>query len=269
MNKVIFSFDFEIGWGDITNGVWRRREANDVYKRLRQTLPEMLNIMDTYDVCASWATVGAMIDPPQSRDFSYLTDNQRSIVEDGIRQGDPSTFNGIDLFESVLSAKTEHQIVCHSYSHIRFKNALAQYKLNTNKFVFPENTESYSMELLDMGIEKVRVPADNFFTNRFLYLLSLAVIPPPTSKESKDGSGLIRHYGSMLFNDAGNAHRIPLLERRVTLGLSNVVHKNYDLHIWAHPFNFAESEALLKSFKKMIKRIAILRDEGKLSIEFM
>lgn len=286
MGTVIFSFDFEIGWGDITNGVWKRREANGVYKRLRQVLPEMLSTMDACDFSATWATVGAMIEPPDTRDFSHLTDAQHSIVENGIRVGEPETFNGTDLFELVLAAKTDHQIACHSYSHIpfdftgvdgkfvreelkRFNRTLARYELTTSKLVFPENTEDYYIELQDMGIEKVRVSADNIFKNRFLYLLTLAVIPPPTSKETIDGNGIIRHYGSMLFNDAGKAHRIPLLERRITLGLNNVVNRNHDLHIWAHPFNFAESEELLKSFKNMIEKIAVLRDKGKLQIGFM
>ncbi len=286
MGSVIISFDFEIGWGDITNGVWRRREANGVYKRLRQVLPEMLSIMDACEFSATWATVGAMIEVPQSRDFSHLTDTQYKVVENSIRVGEPDTFNGIDLFESVLAAKADHQIACHSYSHIpfdyagvdgkfvreelqRFKHTLAQYHLTTSKLVFPENTEDFYAELLDSGIDKVRVPADNFFKNRFLYLLSIAVIPPPSSKDSIDSSGVIRHYGSMLFNDAGNAHRIPLLERRIQLGLDNVVNKNHDLHIWAHPFNFAESEPLLKSFKNMIERIVVLRDQGKLQVGLM
>ena len=95
------------------------------------------------------------------------------------------------------------------------------------------------------------------------------MVPPPTSKEIIDSSGVTRHYGSMLFNDAGNTHRIPLLERRVQLGLSNVVNKNHDLHIWSHPFNFAESEKLLESFRNMIEKIALLRDKGKLQIAFM
>jgi len=286
MGTVIFSFDFEIGWGDITNGVWKRREADGVYKRLRQVLPEMLDAMDACEFSATWATVGAMIEPPVSRDFSHLSDAQLSIVENGLRIGEQETFNGADLFELVLAAKTDHQIACHSYSHIpfnytgvdgifvreelrKFKQTLAPYQLTTSKLVFPENTEDFYVELKDMGIEKVRVSADNFFKNRLLYLLTLAVIPPPDCKETIDSSGITKHYGSMLFNDAGNPHRIPLLERRVKLGLNNVVNKNYDLHIWAHPFNFAESEALLRSFKKIIGKIAGLRDEGKLQIGFM
>jgi len=286
MGKVIFSFDFELGWGDITNAVWKQREANGIYKKLRRVLPDMLNTMDACDFSATWATVGAMIEQPPFRDFSYLTEAQRRVVEDSIRVGEPETFNGIDLFESVLNANTHHQIACHSYSHIpfdydgvdgrfvcedlrRFNRTLAKYELKTNRFVFPENTEDFYTELQYMGIEKVRVPADNFFKNRLLYLSTLAIVPPPTSKENIDNSGITRHYGSMLFNDAGNAHRIPLLERRVKLGLNNVVKKNHDLHIWAHPFNFAESEGLLKSFKKMVESIAVLRDDGKLLIDYM
>jgi len=286
MGKVILSFDFEIGWGDITNGVWKRREANGVYKKLRHVLPEMLKTMDNCNFSATWATVGAMIERPEGRDFSHLSEKQRLVVEAGLREGQVDTFNGRDLFELVLACKTNQEIACHSFSHIpfdydgvdgifvkqemrRFNEILARYELSTNKFVFPENTEAFYAELLETGYDKVRVPANNFFKSRYLYLLSLAVIPPPTSKEELDETGMTRHFGSMLFNDAGDSRRIPLLERRVSLGLRNVVQKNHDLHIWAHPFNFAESDGLLKSFKSTIEKIASLRDAGKLSIEFM
>jgi len=286
VGKVIISFDFEIGWGDITNGDWKRREHNGVYKRLRHVLPDLLSTMDAFECVATWATVGAMIEAPKDRDFSYLTDHQRDIVERGMRTGQSDTFDGTDLFEKVISTNTNHKVACHSFAHIpfdfngvdekfvqedlrRFVKSLKQYNLTTNRFVFPENTEGFYMEILKLGFKTARVSADNYFKNRYLFLLSLAIIPPPPCKEVYDCSGVTKHYGSMLFNDRGMAYRIPILERRVKLGLKNVVEKDHDLHIWAHPFNFAESDYLLDSFQRMLKKIATLRDQGKLSIEFM
>lgn len=286
MNNVIFSFDFEIGWGDVTNGIWKRRQANGVYNRLRIVLPQILETLDDHDIPVTWATVGAMIDPSNSRDFTHLTEKQLCIVDKAIKESEANTFNGIDLFETVLSSKVEHQVACHSYSHIpfnfegvdeifvredlrRFNNALSRYNLSTNRFVFPENTESFYRELSEAGIKKVRVAADNLFSNRYLYLLTITFVPPPASKETIDRTGISRHYGSMLYNDVGNPYRIPLLERRLQLGLRNVIDKGHTLHIWAHPFNFAESAPLLKSFTKTIKNIATLRDSGKLSIALM
>ena len=38
--EFIISFDFEIGWGSIENGLWYEYEKNGVYRELRDTLKE-------------------------------------------------------------------------------------------------------------------------------------------------------------------------------------------------------------------------------------
>ena len=227
-----------------------------------------------------------MIDQPSQRDFSHLTPNQLSIVREFISTAEPETFNGIDLFEKVLAASRGHTVACHSYSHIPFdfegvdggivsqeltcfNRALARFNLSTDTFVFPENTEKYHSEVLAQGYRKIRVPAANLFQNRYLYLATLALVPPPHCIETEMETGLVRHHGSMLFSDAGRPHRIPLLNRRVALGLKNVVKKGSTLHIWAHPFNFAESDALLECFKAMLHELAKFRDQGSLEFRIM
>ena len=102
VGKVIFSFDFEIGWGDVTNGIWLKRQNEGVYKKLRAVLPKMLDIMDSHEIPAIWATVGAMIDRPQDRDFSHLTTFQRNIIDESLLCGRPETFDGRDLFLSLI-----------------------------------------------------------------------------------------------------------------------------------------------------------------------
>ena len=120
IGTVIISLDFEIGWGDVTNGVWRRREANGVFPKLRSVLPEILQAMDDYEIPVSWATVGAMFEQPGKRDFAHLKDNQAEIVSDALSTSKESTFDGRDLFEQVLNSKQKHAIACHSYSHVPF-----------------------------------------------------------------------------------------------------------------------------------------------------
>lgn len=284
--KVILSLDFEIGWGDVTNGHWRRREAAGVYRRLRTVLPCILKEMDRLEISATWAAVGAMFEKRGERNFEHLSGDHLDIVTTALRESEWQSFDGRDLFELVISATQPHDIACHSYSHVpfsdeqfdkgtivgdlaRFDAVLNQYGRKTDRLVFPENREAYHEEISVAGYRVVRVAADNRFRNRWLYLATLAFVPPPPARDEVLGSGLVRHHGSMLFNDAGKSSRIPLLMRRVELGLSKAIRERNTFHIWAHPFNFAESDPLCHSFMKVLGLIASHRDAGRLDVVFM
>jgi peptidoglycan/xylan/chitin deacetylase (PgdA/CDA1 family) len=284
--SVILSFDFEIGWGDVTNPRWRFRQEKGVYKKLRKVLPEILDVMDQADFRATWASVGAMFDKPENRDFSHLPNQYQELIHSVLKQAEPESFDGQDLFEMLLSAKTSHLVASHSYSHVpftyeymsedvvrhdieRFNAALAKYGRSADRFVFPENREAHYKALADTGYKKMRVAADNHFKNRYIYLASTMILPPPNGIEEPGEENLVRQYGSMSFNDAGQAWKVKLLKRRVSLGLKQLERSGGVLHIWAHPFNFAESDPLKYAFMDMIKQIAILRDKGKLTIDLM
>lgn len=284
--RVILSFDFEIGWGDVTNPRWRSREAKGVYVKLRKVLPEMLREMDTCGFAATFATVGAMVDRRESRDFSHLPTTYQKLIADVLDEAQPESFNGRDLFEMVIGADTSHRIACHSYSHVpftyegmtskvvgedlnRFQSVMDDYNLVADRFVFPENREAHYDALAEAGYVKARVAADNYFKNRALYLASTMILPPPPGREEPGEAAIVRQYGSMLFNDAGKGWRTRLLNRRLSLGLGQLHRTGGDFHIWAHPFNFAESDALKAGFLKMIQQIARLRDKGVLEIELM
>ncbi len=285
-SKVILSFDFEIGWGDVTNERWKKRERNGVYKKLRKVLPEILSTMDEYEFPATWATVGAMFDHPKNRDFSHLPTKAKDLVNSVLKAAKPDSFDGRDLFESVIGSKTSHLIASHSYSHVpftyegvnnrvifedmtRFNSVAKDFNIFANRFVFPENREAHYEALAQTGYTKARVAADNTFRNRYLYRASTMLLAPPSGREEDGPNGITRQFGSMLFNDAGKSHRVPLLNRRVSLGLKQLDRRGGTLHIWAHPFNFAESNALKASFIDTIKTIAQKRDQGSLTVELM
>lgn len=284
--RLILSFDFEIGWGDITNPMWRVREKRGVYKRLRRVLPELLAAMDRVGLPATFATVGGLFDDPASRDFTYLPDQWRTIVESVLAEAEPESFNGADLFAMVRAARAGHAIGCHSYAHVpytyegmtrdvvradlrRHRAALAKLGLGESRFVFPENREAHHEVLGEEGFSVFRVAADNVFANRWLYLASTLVLPAPPSREEPHAPGLQRQYGSMLFNDAGKAHRLALLRWRAYLALNAAIARGTALHIWAHPFNFAESDGLLRAFVRFVENAARARDRGKLEFALM
>jgi hypothetical protein len=283
---VTLSFDFEIGWGDVTNPNWHRRQGKGVYKRLRYVLPQILREMQAMEIPATWAAVGAMFDDPRRRELEHLPPAAASLVRGVLQEAEPESFNGRDLFDLVAATQTGHRFASHSYSHIpfsykgvdsnfvradlrAFKRTLREAGHSTDRFVFPENVEAYNYVLKEEGFNVVRVAADTLFKNRWLYLASIAVVPPPPVRLETDSNGLVRHYGSMLFNDAGQKSRVPLLKRRISLGLASAIRNGTGLHIWSHPFNYAESDALKVAFLDVLRQLARKRDRGELTIRTM
>ena len=284
--SVILSFDFEIGWGDVTNPRWRYRENKGIYKRLRQVLPVILDEMDTLEIPAVWATVGSLFDDPVARDFSHLPDDAKDLIKAVLDESEPESFNGRDLFEQVLGTRVSHHIACHTYSHVpftwygmneqsvsqdleRFNSALRGFGLTTDRFVYPENREKFADAVFNAGFTKARVSAPNLSGNRWLHLAKSALFAPPFATETGEDGVLLRHTGSMLFHDAGKDWRRHLLTRRVELGLAGAFEQKKCMHLWAHPFNFAESEALLVAFLDTLRKIARARDNGQLEIALM
>lgn len=284
--NVIFSFDFEIGWGDITNPLWRMRERNGVYDRLRHVLPEILACTDEYAFPITWATVGAMFDEPSNRDFGHLPTQAQALIHQVLAEAKASSFDGRDLFEMVLNSKSGHRIASHSYSHVpftyeemdcetvakdlnHFGRVLSDFGLKTDYLVFPENRESCYDALVRSGIKTARVAADNSIKNRHLYRLTAPFLAPPLGRDELHASGVTRQYGSMLFNTAGKSWRLPLIKRRFALGLQKAIHEGGTLHVWGHPFNYAASEPLKDALIETIAQLARLRDQGKVKISVM
>lgn len=284
---VIISFDFEIGWGDVTNTRWAKREKSGIYKKLRFVLKDLLSEFDSLEIPATWATVGAMTTAPKELSLDHLPEKAKNTVHHVLKTAQNDSFDGRDLFEMVLSTDVKHSIASHSYSHIPFDyegvdetfvreelnlalDSLSRYGVSTDRFVFPENTEGYYSCLAEMNFKVARVGAINTLSSRYQYLLSTLYKDPPACQESIHKEGIIKQHGSMLFNMGRNRyHRLPFVYARSIRGLEMACRENETLHVWAHPFNFAESKLQLKAFKSFLRKIAHLRDTQNLKISPM
>jgi len=288
VGKITLSFDFEIGWGDITNPRWRVREKNGVYTRLRNLLPRLLAHLDATDIPVTWATVGGMISDPSDLDFSHLPAEAKSICASALQEGHTTSFDGRDLFDLVLASKAKHHIACHSQTHVpwhyagvdagfaaielsQFAGTLKGYGLTTDRVVFPENREKFYPELQDAGYKVARVSPQKDYAGRAHYLAEQVVGLPPEVLLMEHQSGIIQHSGSMLYNTGpGKCYRLPVVQARALRAVKAVQSGEIGhLHIWAHPFNFAESVGLLAGFKSLLSKIASARDSGSLTIALM
>ena len=287
MARVFITFDFELGWGAIETNRWRVLEHMGVYNRLWAIIPKILSEMDRLEIPASWATIGAMIDPPSPDQFSHLPDFIQQKFRAFLKKAQQRTKDGRSLFEAILTAKIHHEIASHSFSHTRFN--LKGYHLNAqiedlkqsvsivqkwigqipDYFVFPQNIVT-SFDAVDAnGFKRVRVLYkdichDNKTPARFKRFFQS---PPPVFKQ-KVTDTLTAYSASMWFNWWEPFYRLRrqyvLLKSRRALQFASKGQGDY--HIWLHPYDLALTPDLCNDFIEFLHMVATLRDNGLIKI---
>lgn len=287
----VISFDTELGWGSIQSGLWKYRENKGYYRLTRNAVKKILDIFDQFELPATWAFVGKMLDECQA-ELDYLPENIKLKIKNALNNSEPDTFYGIDLLEDVLSRKVNHEIGSHSYSHILFQEGKIEEDiiatelrhmrkiekklgLNVNSFIFPQNIEGFYDLLVKQNYHICRstIQEKSLFNKKFILLakinkiIKFLFLSPPMSNYSKHISGIKRFTGSMFFNPGVRREKyIWQYEKRAIRGIKKACATGGCFHLWVHPFNFSETPSLIDSFYHVIEVAFNEQIKGNLSV---
>jgi len=286
--KLIISLDFELGWGSIENGFWRKRQAAGVYERLRKDMATFIDFLDEREITLSWATVGAMVSDRHQQDFSHIPDELQSKYKEFIDTANPLTADGRDLYELVLRATSRQHICSHTFSHVRFsypnftEEAITQDLLLSKaskqdspspiqELVFPLNHDPSYKPLALAGYNLGRSkPAYKYGADKgkVAKVMNQIILPPPMTIENVDNDGVTHHSGSMFFNWPGahTAIRKQYVKNAAYRGLRKAVRDKETLHLWLHPYNLAEIPHLQQELQIYLEEACKLRSKGLLEI---
>ena len=289
MSAVILSLDFECGWGSIDTGLWREREKAGIYTELRPALRRFVDHLDATGFSATWAIVGAMIEPPRLRDTAHLKGAYGKAVENFCKTAAEPTHDGRDLLDIVLSVGTTQHFGTHSYTHPRFidpeqnpdvyaveltraRTANARAGIAADRLVCPRNELGHLETIARAGISRLRTPpslasapATRGAGARFWHALTA---PPAPVREIHHEGGLVLHSGTEFLNwgrTAGSFKRA-ITQRRINAALRCASTGQGDVHFWLHPFNLVETPGLLEYALSFLDRVARLRDAGRVSV---
>ena len=281
--RLVISFDMELAWGTIESSRWQSREASGVYRRTRETTRKLLDALEQCGIKATFGIVGGLLEKPGQWSLDHLPELSRDRTWLALKAGNESSFYGIDMLEMITSSRTQHFIGSHSYSHTRFNHpgVTEEYVREdlhnfwhvfppgvdvTPILIYPQNDEGYYTIVHECGFKGVRgrdIQPEGHY--RWLRQIQATIGNPPLSQISEEVNGLMRSTGSMSFI-SGARRRLFLVEHQALKGLDLAIQKNGTLHVWNHPFNFAETPGLLDAFIRFIEKAARLRDSGKLEI---
>jgi peptidoglycan/xylan/chitin deacetylase (PgdA/CDA1 family) len=189
----IISLDFELHWG--VSDVWHLEDRLDYFNETRKSIPVVLELFVTYEIHATWATVGYLFakDKKQLRSFfpqelpNYINRKLSSYTlfdlnKIGTNETDDPYHFAPSLIELIL--KTPHQeLGTHTFSHyycneegqtveqfdldLKAAQAIAKqnFGITLQSLVFPRNqlNSNYLVAAKQNGIRVVRSNPDVWF----------------------------------------------------------------------------------------------------------
>ncbi len=170
---VIISADFELGWA------WRYarkyksplKKSSEMAELARSNFPILLKLFEDYNIPITWATVGHLflkeckngdhdwmhcIPYFENKNWRYYSGDWYDCDPASDYKKDPHWY-APDLIKSIIGSKVNHEIGCHTFSHIDFSdknclpvvaddeikaclNASKSFNLDLKSMVFPGGT---------------------------------------------------------------------------------------------------------------------------------
>ncbi|MTI71803.1 MAG: hypothetical protein FH751_16260 [Firmicutes bacterium] len=278
-NKGIFtlSLDTELAWG-IIDKPFLLNKNKEYYFKTRNVIKEIINLLETYNISATWALVGSL----------FLSENELNIP---FKKEDKSLWYGRDILNWILDCNVDQEIGCHSFFHKLFSNEnineeikrsikeAKKWNLELRSFVFPRNLKGHLNELKSYGFNSFRGVEQTWYVNypkglkKICHIIdqSFYITPPINLLEVE--CGLINIKGSMLYLPMNGFRKyIPLKSRikKAYKGIDRCIEKKGIFHLWFHPFNIATNEEkLLFGLESIFQRVDEERKKGNLVIKNM
>lgn len=288
MGAVVFSIDAELGWGfadEPEPPASRVAAAPDGWRAL-------LDVFATHDVPATWAVVAHLfLRECGERCVDYPGTTDAPACDPG---AGPDRRLGPELVEAVRSAPVNHELGCHSYSHVRFdrvSRAVARAELERSvatakeagvtfdSFVFPRNGVAHRDLLPEYGFRAYRsdggtpVALAPRAVGKALTTSGLRQVPLVTPVV--DEYGLVDVPPSLyLFGFEGWPRRLvasvwddPVV-RLAKRGIDRASRGDGVCHLWLHPNNL-KSGRDRRRIRRIVAYAAAQRDRTGLAIETM
>lgn len=269
--KFVISLDFELHWGVFdTKGA--NYDANLI--GARESIKRFLNIFRDYNIKATWAIVGLLLNSDKNELKRNLPDLMPTYLDASLNpyvldighseKSDPIHYAWSLI--KLISQYSDQEIGSHTFSHFYCLEAgqtadqfdadlaanknIVRQKLNIDikSLVFPKNqvNPEYFDILKRQGVEIFRniheIDKNRSYYNRiFLYLDSYLPIISRDLNRVHNSDGLRFVYGDRFLRPSKNKFLDRLLINRVKSEMLKAAKNNAVYHLWWHPHNFGNS----------------------------
>ena len=288
MGSVVLSLDAELGWGfhDLSNPPAKRVAAG------RRGWSVMLELLEEYDVPATWAVVGhLMLESCDGIHAEHPAPEGWFERERTDWQNRENIRFGPDLVRDLLASDVDHEFASHSFSHVLFGQPetdrelavaelersleiAADWNQSVDSFIYPRNSVGHRDVLAEQGIRAYRGKSPTGYGVRCLYDLAVrdrSLLVTPTVDEH----GLVDIPASLfLFGFEGPARTVaesvwedPMVAL-VRHGIDEAAASEGVFHIWLHPNNLTH-ERDDQRMRAILSYLDRRRAETDLTVETM
>ncbi len=296
MGTVVISIDAELGWGfhDLSSPSAARVGS------ARRGWARLLDLLAEYRLPATWAVVGHLfLQDCDGRHADHPAPPGWFAVERTRWRDRPELRFGGDLIEDLLASSVDHEIACHSFSHVLFDedrtdrelaraelaasiDAARAWDVSFSSFVYPRNQVGHRDLLAEAGFQCYRGRAPgagerNRLTRSVGKLMRSTLFEPtPTIVHPYvDEHGLVNVPASLfLFSFDGITRSLvepvwgnPVVQQ-VRRGVDAVTGDDGVFHLWLHPNNL-HREAHVRQLRDAFAYIDERAATSDLSVETM
>lgn len=230
----------------------------------------MLSLFEEFDVPATWAVVGhLLLEDCDGHHWDHPAGPAWFARERTTWASRPDLRFGDGLVERIRSADVDHEIGCHTFSHVEFGDertspdvaraelerceaVAAEWDLSLKSFVFPRNKVGYRDLLAEYGYESYRgwpETAAGKGAARKLAEATVAENEPRLVTPTVDEYGLVNVPPSLfLFSFEGLARRMTApvfgdpIVAEARRGIDEAIRKDGVYHLWLHPNNLTSED---------------------------
>ncbi len=294
MGSVVISVDAELGWGfhDLPS------PPHDRVAAARPGWRRLVSLFDEFDVPATWAIVGHLfLGDCDGHHADHPAPGGWFAHERGPDRMDSMLRYGYDLVEDVRTADADHEIGCHTFSHVEFgaqptTQQLARAELSASvdaarardvslsSFVFPRNRVGHRATLAEAGFccyrgAKPTARDDAIGSLGKLARATVTSGEPPLVEPTMDEFGLVNVPASLyLYGFEGGVRDIiapvwgdPVV-RQARRGIDAAAERGGVFHMWLHPNNLVE-ERHVERLRVILEYLDAVRVDTDLRVETM
>lgn len=273
------SIDLELAWG-----VWDK-PSNEYFDRCAELesriVKALLAAFDRHGICATWATVGRLLERAPELPVSS-------------RHGERIWY-APDVVDQIRKAKTEQEIGSHSFAHVYFdrisraeadedleaaRRVHQREGLEFRSFVYPRNAVAHVDALRAHGIEVFRSDDRGWFIDakrlggkrvgQAANLVDKVIPIAPRAVPVEQQNGIAEVAGSMLLMARKGLRRLAhpeLVRLKARRGMAAAQREGRVFHLWFHPSNFYwETDKQLALLEVILADAAKLRDRGEIDV---
>lgn len=294
MGTVVLSIDAELGWGyhDLTAPPAARLESG------REGWKTLLELLDTYRIPATWAVVGHLFLRECDRCHApHPIDDEWFAREREEWDARPDLRFAPNLIEAIDDADVDHEIGCHSFSHVDFGSEatttqIARAELVASleaaesssvpadmaSVVFPHNSPGHRDVLAEWGFRCYRGIGPNGeppSTSVLRTIGNATVRTPPLVEPGIDEFGLVNVPASIhLYGLSDSARRVckrlwtdPVVAA-VCRGIDAATDGDGVFHVWMRP-NDLLTDADVERLRTVLAYVARRRELSGLNVRTM